>query len=161
MADGGTARTVRPLTIDEFNAMSGTPVGTSPWRIVSQPDIGLFAGVTGDLQYIHVDPDRARDGPFGGTIAHGMLSLSLISVMFNEAVPPVEGVAMSLNYGFDKVRFLSPVPSDSEIRGSFTLSGIEQRGERQYLFRYTVTMQVRGAAKPAVHAEWLVMHVLA
>jgi acyl dehydratase len=161
MTENATAAAPRSITIDDFSSRVGAVVGVSAWHPVSQPDIDAFADITRDLQYIHIDEARAKAGPFGGTIAHGMLSLSLISVMFYEAVPSVEGVATSVNYGFDKVRFLSPVPSGAEINGSFVLSSIEDRGKGQFLFRYAVTMQARGAAKPAVYADWLVMHVLA
>jgi acyl dehydratase len=161
MAEAATEGTARPLSIEEFKSMIGAPVGISTWHRLTQSAINIFADITSDLQYIHVDEARAKEGPFGGTIAHGMLSLSMISVMFYEAVPPVEGVATSVNYGFDKVRFLSPVPSGAELNGTFTLFAVEDRGKGQYLFRYTVTMQAKGAAKAAVHAEWLVMHVMA
>lgn len=152
---------IHSLSIDEFRLMVGTTIGVSAWHCVSQSDIRAFADATKDHQFIHVDEERAKAGPFGGTIAHGMYSLSLISVMFEEAVPPVEGAAANVNYGFDKVRFLSPVPSGSEIDGSFTLVGIDERGKGQFLFRYNVTMNIKDVVKPAVHAEWLVMHVLA
>jgi acyl dehydratase len=161
MAEATTARTAHPLSVEEFKSMVDTEMGVSSRHRLSQSAIDRLADITGDRQYIHVDEARAREGPFAGTIAHGMLSLSMISAMFYEAVPPVEGVATSVNYGFDKVRFLSPVPSGSEINGAFTLSAVEDRGKGQYLFRYTVTMQARGATKPAVHAEWLVLHVMA
>jgi acyl dehydratase len=90
-----------------------------------------------------------------------MYSLSLISAMFEEAVPPIDAASANVNYGFDKVRFLSPVPSGSEIAGSFTLVAINERGKGQFLFRYNVTMNIKEVVKPAVHAEWLVMHVMA
>lgn len=160
MPEAANAGTDRTLSLEDFRSSVGTIVGVSSWHRLSQSAIDKFADITGDLQYIHVDEARAKDGPFGGTIVHGMLSLSMISAMFYEAVPPVEGVAMSVNYGFDKVRFLSPVPSGSELNGSFTLAAVEDRGKGQYLVRYTVSMQAKGAAKPAVHAEWLVLHVM-
>jgi acyl dehydratase len=160
MAGVGTVRTTRRLSVEDFRSMVGTMVGMSSWHRLGQAEINRFAEITSDLQYIHVDEARAKESPFGGTIAHGMLSLSMISAMFYEAVPPVEGASASLNYGFDKVRFLSPVPSGSEISGSFTLSGLDARGDGRHLFRYGVTMQVRGASRPAIHADWLVMHIL-
>jgi acyl dehydratase len=161
MAEAATTTTAQPLSIEDFKSRVATRVGVSAWHRLSQSAINTFADITSDVQYIHVDDVRAKDGPFGGTIAHGMLSLSMISAMFYEAVPAVEGVATSVNYGFDKVRFLSPVPSGSEINGSFTLKVVEERGKGQYLFRFTFTMQAKGATRPAVHADWLVMQVLA
>jgi len=161
MAETATARAATAVSLENCKSMVGTTIGVSSWHLLSQSAINLFADITSDMQYIHVDELRARDGPFGGTIVHGMLSLSMISAMFYEAVPVVEGASMSVNYGFDKVRFLAPVPSGSELNGTFTLAAVEDRGKGQHLFRYTVTMQVKGTAKPAVYAEWLVMHVIA
>lgn len=161
MADAATAKAAGALSLEQCRSMVGTRIGVSGWHRLSQSVINMFADITSDLQYIHVDETRAKDGPFGGTIAHGMLSLSMISAMFYEAVPPVEGARMSVNYGFDKVRFLSPVPPGAELNGTFKLAAVEDRGKGQHLFRYTVTMQAKAATGPVVHAEWLVMHVMA
>lgn len=156
-----TASTPAPLSLAAFEARVGTVIGTSAWYAIDQSKIDSFADITGDNQHIHVDPERAKSGPFGGTIAHGFLTLSMLSVMSFEAVPPVAGASHSLNYGFDKVRFLAPVPSGAEIQGTFTLAAIEARGEGQYLFRYAAAIRARDAERPALHADWLVLHVMA
>ena len=150
-----------PLTLAEFEARIGTDIGTSAWHIVGQERIDAFADVTEDHQHIHVDPERARSGPFGGTIAHGFLSLSLLSVMNYEAVPPLAGRSHSVNYGFDRIRFLAPVPSGAEIQGTFTIAAIEPRGDGNHLFHYAVTVRARDTGRPALHADWLVLQVMA
>jgi acyl dehydratase len=147
-------------TMEEFRARVGATISTSHTHRISRADIMAFAGVTKDHQFIHVDEERAREGPFGGIIAHGMLTLSMISRMYEEAVRPLQGVATSINYGFDKVRFLSPVPAGSEIIGTFTLAGLEERRIGHMLCRYSVTIALTDTAKPALVADWLVMHVL-
>jgi acyl dehydratase len=155
------ASTAPSLSLAEFEARIGTVVGMSAWHVVDQARIDAFADVTEDHQYIHIDPEQAKTGPFGGTIAHGFLSLSLLSVMSYEAVPPLAGAAYSVNYGFDRVRFLAPVPSGAEINGTFTLAAIEARPNQRYLFRYAVTVRARNAERPALHADWLVLQVMA
>ena len=153
--------TPNALTVAEFEARIGTVIGISGWHAIDQRRIDSFADITGDNQHIHVDPERAKSGPFGGTIAHGFLTLSMLSVMSFEAVPPVEGASHSVNYGFDKIRFLAPVPSGVEICATFTLAAMEARGKGQYLFRYAVTIHARDAERPALHADWLVLQVTA
>ena len=149
-----------PLTLTAFEARVGTVIGTSGWHAIDQNRIDAFAEITGDYQHIHVDPERAKSGPFGGTIAHGFLTLSMLSAMSFEAVPPVEGASHSVNYGFDKIRFLAPVPSGVEINATFTLAALEARGDGQYLFRYAATIRARDAERPALHADWLVLQVM-
>lgn len=150
-----------PLTLAEFEARVGTFTVTSGWHAIDQSKIDIFAEITGDNQHIHVDPERAKSGPFGGTIAHGFLTLSMLSVMSFEAVPPVKGASHSINYGFDKIRFLAPVSSGVEINATFELAAVEARGNGQYLFRFTATIRARDAARPALHADWLVLQVMA
>jgi acyl dehydratase len=154
--------TSRPtaLTIADFEARIGTVIGTSGWHVIDQGRIDSFAEITGDNQHIHVDPEQARSGPFGGTIAHGFLTLSMLSVMSFEAVPPVEGASHSVNYGFDKIRFVAPVPSGVEISATFTLAAVEARGKGQHLFRYAAAIRARDAARPALHADWLVLQIM-
>lgn len=134
----------------------GEPVGVSDWFLVDQDLIDAFADVSGDRQFIHVDPERARsETPFGGTIAHGFLVLSLISRMRHNAVPPIANVVMGINYGFERVRFISPVPSGSRIRGRFTLNELDERGPNEFQFTWGVSVDIDGAHKPALVAEWL------
>jgi len=153
--------TLPALTLQEFQARIGTVIGTSAWHIIDQERIDAFADVTEDHQHIHVDPERARTGPFGGTIAHGFLSLSLLSVMSYEAVPPLAGTSHSVNYGFDRIRFLAPVAAGAEIQATFTIAAIEARGNGDYLFRYAAAIGARDAGRPALLADWLVLQVMA
>jgi acyl dehydratase len=132
----------------------------SHWLAVDQARIDAFAKVTEDEQFIHVDPVAASATPFGGTIAHGFLTLSLLSVMAYDVLPKIEGVAMGVNYGFDKVRFLHPVRSGAHVRGRFTLVSATQRSERQWQLTYDVSVEIEGAAKPALAATWLTMQVV-
>ncbi|MBV9286798.1 MAG: MaoC family dehydratase [Hyphomicrobiales bacterium] len=133
----------------------------SRWFEVDQGRIDAFAKVTEDEQFIHVDPERARLTPFGGTIAHGLLTLSLLSPMAYDALPRIEGTAMGVNYGFDKVRFLHPVRSGARVRARFTLIAVTQRSVRQWQLAYDVVIEIEGAQKPALAATWLTLQVAA
>src|SRR5687768_8040073 len=146
--------------IEDIKFKVGQEVGVSPWILVSQSDIDTFADVTGDHQFIHVDPEAAKATPFGGTIAHGFLTLSLLSAMTYDAVPPLEGVVMGVNYGFDKLRFLAPVLAGSQVRGRFRLLSAEDKGGGRWLLKHEVTVEIDGAEKPALIAEWLGMQIV-
>lgn len=145
----------------ELQGLIGREVGVSRWFEVTQARIDAFADCTEDRQFIHVDPDRARATPFGGTIAHGFLTLSLASAMSYDAIAPLEGVAMGVNYGFDKLRFLAPVPAGSRVRGRFRLLSAEDKGAGRWLLKHELTVEIEGGDKPALIAEWLGMQVLA
>jgi acyl dehydratase len=132
----------------------------SHWFVVDQARIDAFATVTEDDQFIHVDPERASATPFGGTVAHGFLTLSLLSPMAYSALPRIEGAAMGVNYGFDRVRFLHPVRSGSRVRARFTLAAATQRSEREWQLTYDVTVEIEGAHKPALAATWLTLQVM-
>ena len=150
-----------PVTLEELKALVGQELGASPWREVSQEDIDRFAEVTDDRQFIHVDPARAKaETPFGGTIAHGFLTLSLLSALAAEVMPRLEGRRMGINYGFDRVRFLSPVRAGARVRGRFRLTDVAMRAEREVMIRYAVTVEIEGEPKPALAAEWLTLTVL-
>ncbi len=126
----------------------------SPWREIEQSRIDEFAHATDDAQWIHTDPEQAAAGPFGTTIAHGFLTLSLIVPMFAEALPPLDGYGMTLNYGLNRVRFTSPVPSGSRIRGRFRVEDVEDvAGGKQG--RVAATIELEGQEKPACVAEAL------
>ena len=136
----------------------GQDQGTGDWFTVTQEQIDQFADVTRDHQFIHVDPERAAaETPFGGTIAHGFLTLSML-VHLQESIPtepvPLAGFLMGINYGFDKVRFISPVPTGSRIRASSTLSNVELKGSSVQTTR-TITVEIDGAERPALVAEWI------
>lgn len=133
----------------------------SGWISVDQSLIDRYAEVSGDRQFIHIDPERAARTPFGGTIAHGVLVLALVSQMQADAGPPrPEGVVV-VNYGFDRIRFVSPVRSGSRVRGSFTLAAIEEKRPGQFQLSTDVAVEIEGAAKPAMTAVWLVQFIVA
>ena len=149
------------LSVDELKAKVDQDLGTSRWFPVTQERIDQFADLTEDPQWIHIDPERAaKETPFGGTIAHGFLSLSLLSAMAMDVVPGVQGTVMGINYGFDKVRFLNPVRSGSQVRGHFKLAGVEPRGDNQLLIRYAISVEIDGVDKPAIACEWLSLIIL-
>ena len=145
------------LPMADYQAMIGTEVGVSDWILIDQAKIDAFAEVTGDHQFIHVDPAAAAKTPFGTTIAHGYLTLSLLSVMAYGAMPGIEGAKMGVNYGMNKLRFMAPVKSGKRIRARFTLDGVEQRKDGSYQSTVTVTVEIEGEAKPALIAEWLTL----
>ncbi len=150
-----------PIPVARLPELIGQEVGVSRWIEVDQARIDAFADITEDRQFIHVDPERAGATPFGGTIAHGFLTLSLASAMSYDAVPPLEGVVMGVNYGFDKLRFLAPVPAGSRVRGRFKLLSAEDKGGGRWLLKHELTVEIDGGDKPALIAEWLGMQMVA
>ncbi len=149
---------------NDLPSLIGQEVGVSRWITVDQARIDAFARITEDEQFIHVDPEAAKHTPFGGTIAHGFLTLSLASAMSYDAVEPLDGVVMGVNYGFDKLRFLAPVPAGSRIRGRFRLLSAENKGAQdgvtRWLLKHELTVEIEGADKPALIAEWLGMQMV-
>lgn len=144
------------VTKEELMAKVGTEVGVSEWLEVSQDMINKFADATGDHQFIHVNPEMAKMTPFGTTIAHGFLTLSLMPVLSAKAdMPHLDGIKMGVNYGGNKTRFLAPVKSGKRVRGRFKLLEIEEKrpGQWQQIMEFTV--EVEGEEKPAVIAEWI------
>ena len=149
---------MKTISLDELQSAVGSEVGVSPWRVVSQTMIDQFADATDDHQFIHCDPERAaRDTPFGGTIAHGFLLLSLLSAMTFETLPPLEGSGMGINHGFDKVRFIAPVKSGARIRARFVLAEANARPSGWVQSAYDVTIEVENSVKPALTARWLTL----
>lgn len=148
----------------ELQSMIDQDVGVSRWFELDQARIDAFAALTEDEQFIHVDPERARATPFAGTIAHGFLTLSLAAAMSMEAVAPLDDLVMSVNYGFDRLRFLAPAPSGSRVRGRFKLMSAEDKGAQdgmtRWLLKHELTIEIEGGDKPALIAEWLTMHVV-
>ena len=139
----------------------GTEIGVSDWIMVDQAMIDAFAEVTHDHQWIHVDPVRAAaETPFGGTIAHGFLTLSVLSPMAYETLPSIEGTTMGINYGFDRIRFAMPVRSGARIRARFKLTDADIRPSGRVLNTYDVTMEIDGMNKPAFTAIWLTLSVI-
>ncbi|MCK9930742.1 MaoC family dehydratase [Frankia sp. Mgl5] len=144
-------------SLDAFTAVVGTELGTSEWLTVSQERINQFAEATGDRQWIHVDPERAAKGPFGGTIAHGYLTLSLVPTLA-ESIYRIEGLALGVNYGAEKLRFPHPVPAGSKIRATATLSAIDRTAAGSRV-RISFVVEIEGVDKPACVVE--VVYVLA
>ncbi len=145
--------TTRVNGIEELGALVGTHLGYSDYRVITQDQVDRFAEATGDWQWIHVDPVRAATGPFGRTIAHGYLTLSLIPVLLS-SVLRVEGVAMGVNYGANRIRFTAPVPVGSEVRAGASLVSVDEfAGGVQVAL--DVAVEVRDAAKPACVAQVL------
>lgn len=144
-------------TADTVSELVGKETGVSDWITIDQERINVFADVTEDHQFIHIDPEAAKATPFGTTIAHGFLSLSMLSKLAGGSVVVLEGVKMGVNYGFDKVRFASPVKSGKRIRGRFTLMSADQKIPGQWTFKYAVKVEIEGEDKPALVAEWLTM----
>ena len=141
--------------IDDIRSQIGHEIGVSGWLTIDQQRIDEFAESTEDRQFIHVDPQAAAQTPFGTTIAHGFLSLSMLSRMAAEVMLVPDSTKMAVNYGLDRVRFIAPVKSGKRIRGRFRLDSIEEKAPGQLLLRHTVTVEIEGEEKPALTAEWL------
>jgi acyl dehydratase len=144
------------VSIDELKARVGQPIGTSEWLTVSQEMIDKFADATGDHQFIHVDPEKAKLTPFGTTIAHGFLSLSLMPVLTQMAdLPRLDDIKMGVNYGGNKTRFLAPVRSGKRVRGHFKLLELDEKRPGQWQQTIEYTLEIEGEDKPALIAEWI------
>ena len=141
--------------LDEIRSQIGSEVGVSGWLTMHQHRINEFADSTEDRQFIHTDPETAAQTPFGTTIAHGFLSLSMLSRMAADAMLVPDTIKMALNYGLDRVRFIAPVRSGKRIRGRFRLDSVDEKAPGQLLLRHTVTVEIEGEEKPALTAEWL------
>ncbi len=147
-----------PVPLSTIRAAVGTEVGVSPWRTVTQEMIDKFADATDDRQFIHVNPARAAaETPFGGTIAHGFLTLSLLSTLAYETLHPLQNAEMSVNQGFDRIRFVAPVRSGARVRARFTLTKVNPRPSGWVEFVYELTVDLEGSAKPALTATWLTL----
>ena len=145
-----------PVTLDTYQAMVGKEVGVSSWHLIDQSRINVYADVIEDHQFIHIDPERAkRETPFGSTVAHGFLTMSLMSIMSYEVMPVIEGTTMGVNYGFDRLRFISPVRAGSRVRGRFVLKEAILRKPTELQSRTNVTVEIEGEGKPAIVADWL------
>ncbi|WP_395622326.1 MaoC family dehydratase [Sphingomonas daechungensis] len=145
-----------PVTsLDDLRSRIGSEVGVSSWLAMDQQRIDEFADATEDRQFIHVDPLAAAQTPFGGTIGHGFLTLSMLSRMAAEAMLVPDSIRMAVNYGLDRVRFIAPVRSGKRIRGRFRLDSVDEKAPGQLLLRHTVTVEIEGEEKPALTAEWL------
>ncbi len=155
--DAGDVRVPEALPLEEYRRRVGMLLGVSDWILIEQGMIDQFADVTRDWQFIHIDPIRAKETPFGGTIAHGLLTLSLVSAMSFTAVPAIAGAQVGINYGFNSIRFISPVLAGSRVRGSFTLKPFVERQPRQWQSSLDVRVDIENVSKPALIAEWLTL----
>ena len=158
--DAGNVRVPEALPLEEYRSRVGMLLGVSDWILIEQGMIDQFADVTRDWQFIHIDPIRAKETPFGGTIAHGLLTLSLVSAMSFTAVPAIAGAQVGINYGFNSIRFISPVLAGSRVRGSFTLKQFVERQPRQWQSTLDVRVDIENVSKPALIAEWLTLTTL-
>ncbi|AJY44597.1 MaoC family dehydratase [Martelella endophytica] len=146
------------ISLSDVKGFVGHEVGVSRWFTVDQSMIDTFANATLDHQFIHTDPERARaETPFGGTIAHGFLTLSLLSAMNFDCVPKVREQTMGINFGFDKVRFMTPVKSGAQVRGHFVLKDARFRGAELLAINYAVSVEIEGERKPALTADWITL----
>jgi acyl dehydratase len=143
--------------LDEFAAAEGTQLGPTEWLEVDQDRVNLFADATDDHQWIHIDPDRAANGPFGGTIAHGLLTLSLLP-HFTQQLYTVDNIAMAINYGYNKVRFITPVRVGSKIRARAEIAGVSQL-DGAVQATLATTVEIEGSDKPAAVAESIVRFI--
>ena len=148
------------VTLEELHSRIGTQVGVSDWITIDQKRIDEFADVTEDRQFIHVDPNAAKETMFGGTVAHGFLSLSLLSRMALDVMLVPDNLKMAVNYGFDKIRFLAPVPAGARVRGIFTLTNVEEKSLGQLLVHHNVMVDIDITEKPALTADWLSLLIL-
>ena len=150
------------VSINQLADYVGKEVGLTDWIEIDQDRINQFADATGDHQYIHIDPERAAQTPFGPTIAHGFLTLSLMSMLSSQnGGIKLENSVMGINYGLDKVRFINPVKVNQKIRARFELASAEEKKPNHYLMKHNVTIEIEGEEKPALIAEWLGMTVVA
>jgi acyl dehydratase len=146
----------RPVSLETYQSMVGHEIGVSSWHLVDQKRIDAFAEVIEDYQFIHIDPERTkRETSFGSTVAHGFLTMSLLSIMSYEVMPIIEGTTMGVNYGFDRLRFISPVRAGSRVRGRFTLMEAKLRKPTELQSRTSVTIEIEGEEKPALAADWI------
>ncbi len=142
-------------TIEEIQGRVGSEIGLSDWILIDQARIDAFADITEDHQFIHVDPERAAKTPFRGTVAHGFLTLSLLSRMAEGVMLRPESLRMAVNYGFDKVRFMAPVKSGKRVRGRFKMLSAEEKRANQWQITYEVTVEIEDEEKPALIADWI------
>lgn len=148
------------ISIDDFRNSAGTELGPSDWLLIDQERINRFADATDDYQFIHVDPEKAAATPFGSTIAHGFLSLSILPHLLAQIMPIPDGIVMGINYGADKVRFSQPVKVNSRVRARARIEKVSTRSGGQYMVKTKVTLEIENRQRPAVSAEMLSLYVV-
>jgi len=147
----------RSMTLEEVRSYVGKEIGVSDWFLLDQDRISSFANITEDHMFLHVNPEAASKTPFGGTIAHGLLTLSMMPVMAYQAVPGIAGTKMGVNYGYNKIRFMAPVRSGKRIRGRFTVKGVEPQSGGRMQIVHDAIIEIEGETKPALVGEWITM----
>ncbi len=152
--------TIQLVEPSEAMAMVGTKLPPGEWVTVDQDRINVFADCTEDHQFIHIDEAAAAQTPFGGTIAHGFLTLSLLTKMSEGSGIALKGIVMGLNYGCDKVRFLKPVRAGKRVRAHSEIMSVDQKDANRFLIKSAVTVEIEGEDTPAVYAEWLSMQII-
>ncbi|MEM7211514.1 MAG: MaoC family dehydratase [Pseudomonadota bacterium] len=156
MAEAATPYARDAVPLAEIVAKEGQEIGVTRWFRMDQERVNQFADCTEDWYFIHTDPEKAKtETPWGGTIAHGFLTASLLSAMAYDVVPRIQGVAHGVNYGFDKLRFVSPVPVGSNVRGRFIVKKADTSKEGEITLTYGVTIEIEGQERPAVVADWI------
>ena len=148
------------VTREQLDRMVGQRLGVSDWFLIDQERVNRFADVTLDQQFVHVDPARAKKTPFGGTIAHGFLTLSLLVPLCIDFIPEPAGRTLLVNYGFDKIRFVAPVRVGKRVRAHGTLTEVSERKPGNLVMKIDVTVEIENEDKPALFAEWLSLHVV-
>ena len=148
------------VTREQLDRMVGERLGVSDWFLIDQERVNRFADVTLDHQFVHVDPARAQKTPFGGTIAHGFLTLSLLVPLCIAFIPQPERRTLLVNYGFDKIRFVAPVRVGKRVRAHGTLTEVSERKPGNLVMKIDVTVEIENEDKPALFAEWLSLHVV-
>ncbi len=147
----------RTLSLEEVKSYTGKEIGVSDWFLIDQDRISRFADITEDHMFLHVDPEAAAATPFGGTIAHGLLTLSMMPVMAYQAVPGISGTKMGVNYGYNRIRFIAPVRSGKRIRGRFVVKSVEAKSDGRMEINHEATIEIEGEDKPALVGEWLTL----
>jgi acyl dehydratase len=148
------------ISIENFKNSAGTELGPSDWLLIDQERINRFADATDDYQFIHVDPERAAATPFGSTIAHGFLSLSILPHLLSQIMPIPDGIVMGINYGTDKVRFILPVNVNSRVRARARIEKVSARSGGQFMVNTKVTLEIENRQRPAVIANILSLYVV-
>ena len=148
---------VKTMTLEEVQSHVGQEIGVSDWFLMDQERISAFADITEDHMFLHVDPEAAAATPFGGTIAHGLLTLSMMPVMAYQVVPGISGTKMGVNYGYNKIRFMAPVRSGKRIRGRFVVKSVEPKSGDRMQITHDATIEIEGEDKPALAGEWITM----
>lgn len=143
------------VTAEQLRAMVGQELDPSPWVLLDQPRIDAFAEVTEDRQFIHIDAEKAKASPFGGTIAHGLLTLSMLPSLIEKTLPALEGMKASINYGYNKIRFLTPVRSGKRVRAWFVIKAFDEVAPGRHQIVSEISVEIEGEDKPALIAEWI------